>query len=203
MRSVILWRHGETEHNAAGIYQGQLDTPLSPVGWEQARVAAPVLAVRGPARLVASDLTRAAQTAGVLAELSGLRPESDARLREIHVGQWQGLSHDEVASRDADLHGALARGEDVPRGRSGERISEVAARMRQAFEAVVEEMGESDLVVLTSHGLAIRSLVSEVVGLDFHDLSRALVGLRNCHWAELVEHRTGWRLSGWNLGPTA
>ncbi|OLT14970.1 phosphoglycerate mutase [Serinicoccus sp. CUA-874] len=200
MRRVIVWRHGETEHNAGGIYQGQLDTELSVRGREQARRAAEVLAARGVVRLVTSDLTRAVQTATCLAERTGLRTEPDARLREIHVGRWQGLTHQEVLARDPEAQQALERGEDVVRGQTGERVADVAARARAAFEEVVADLPEHGPAVLASHGLASRALVCAVVGLDFQQASQALVGLRNCHWAELVEHATGWRLEAWNVG---
>ncbi|ANS77441.1 Phosphoglycerate mutase family [Serinicoccus hydrothermalis] len=200
MRRVIVWRHGETEHNAGGIFQGQLDTELSDRGRAQAERAACALAERGATRLVASDLTRARQTADVLAARTGLSVEPEPRLREIHVGRWQGLTHAEVLAAYPEAQQALERGEDVVRGETGERVADVATRARAAFEDVVDDLPEDGVAVLASHGLATRALVCAVVGLDFQQASRALVGLRNCHWAELVEHRTGWRLEAWNVG---
>lgn len=200
MRRVIVWRHGQTEHNAGGILQGQLDTHLSGRGHEQARAAAQVLADRSPVRLLASDLRRAHETAGELATVTGLGVEPEPRLREIHVGAWQGLRHAEVVAGWPDAQAALARGEDVPRGETGERVSDVAARMRQVFDEVVAVLSEGETVVLASHGFASRALVTDVLGLDFAVASQALVGLHNCHWAELVEHQSGWRLEAWNAG---
>ncbi|MBA2696666.1 MAG: histidine phosphatase family protein, partial [Actinobacteria bacterium] len=66
-RRLIVWRHGETEHNVSGVFQGQLDTPLSQRGREQVATAAAELAARGPSRVVASDLARAADTGRALA----------------------------------------------------------------------------------------------------------------------------------------
>ncbi|PZU48499.1 MAG: histidine phosphatase family protein [Arsenicicoccus sp.] len=200
MRRVIVWRHGETAHNAGGVFQGQLDTELSERGREQARRAAQVLARRGAGRLVASDLTRAMQTAEELAGLTGLRIEPDERLREIHVGRWQGLTHGEVTARYPEAQRALERGEDVVRGETGERVADVAARTRAAFAEVVAGLPEHGIAVLATHGLATRALVCAVVGLDFQQASQGLVGLRNCHWADLVEHPSGWRLESWNAG---
>ncbi|WP_298888081.1 histidine phosphatase family protein [uncultured Serinicoccus sp.] len=200
MRRVIVWRHGETAHNAGGVFQGQLDTELSERGREQARRAARTLAGRGAQRLVSSDLLRARQTASELAAVTGLEVEPDERLREIHVGRWQGLTHAEVTSRYPQAQLALERGEDVVRGETGERLADVAARTRAAFEDVVAGLHEHGTAVLATHGLATRALVCAVVGLDVAQASQALVGLRNCHWADLVEHPTGWRLETWNTG---
>lgn len=54
--------------------------------------------------------------------------------------------------------------------------------------------------MVSTHGLASRALVADVVGLSYRQAWLSLVGLRNAHWAELVEHRTGWRLEVWNAG---
>ena len=71
-RRLILWRHGETAHNAAGIWQGQLDIALSETGLAQATAAAPHLAARRPDVIVSSDLLRAAATADALGGLLGV-----------------------------------------------------------------------------------------------------------------------------------
>lgn len=203
MRRVLIWRHGETEQNAAGIYQGQLDTSLSARGRAQAATAAQLLAQRSLARLVASDLTRAATTAATLASATGLTVEPDRRLREIDVGRWQGLTHPEVRARFPELQAELEQGQDVRRGETGERVRDVAARMRAVFDEVVATQEPDSTVVLASHGLAGRALVADVLGMDFTRLTQALVGLHNCHWAELVEHDIGWRLDAWNTGAPA
>lgn len=203
MRRVVVWRHGETAHNAGGIYQGQLDSHLSPRGREQAAAAAQALASRGASRLLSSDLARASDTADALADLTDLRVEHDERLREIHVGEWQGLPHTEVVARFPEVVAALDRGEDAVRGRTGERVADVQVRMRAVFDELVARLGPDDTAVVTTHGMASRALVADVVGLSYRQAWLSLVGLHNCHWAELVEHRTGWRLEAWNVGVTA
>lgn len=203
MRRVIVWRHGQTEHNRGGIYQGQLDAALSDTGHEQAAAAAGPLAARGPSRIVSSDLARASDTAAALAARTGLRVEHDPRLREIHVGRWAGLRHAEVVERYPEVVAALDRGEDPPRGETGESVADVQVRARAAFDDLVAALGEGETAVLTTHGVASRALVAGVVGLTYRQSWLALVGLHNCHWAELVEHRTGWRLESWNVGVDA
>lgn len=200
MRRVIVWRHGETGHNASGIYQGQLDVHLSERGREQAAAAAERLVGRGASRLLASDLARASDTADALAARTGLRVEHDSRLREIHVGLWQGLPHTEVVARFPEVVAALDRGEDEVRGVHGERVADVQVRVRAVFEDLVARLGPDESAVVTTHGMASRALVADVVGLTYQQAWLSLVGLHNCHWAELVEHRTGWRLEAWNVG---
>ncbi|MDP2775387.1 MAG: histidine phosphatase family protein, partial [Nocardioides sp.] len=100
MRTLVLLRHGRTAFNHALRVQGQLDVELDEVGREQALVAAEALAKLGPTLLWSSDLLRARATAAALAEATGLSPTYDARLREFHLGERQGLTHDEYSTLD-------------------------------------------------------------------------------------------------------
>lgn len=200
MRRVVVWRHGQTEHNAGGVFQGHLDTPLSTVGEQQAQTAAAVLARLGPTRLVSSDLSRARSTAAALAGATGLTATTDRRWREIDVGAWQGRTRAEILTHDADRMSAVDAGEDLPRGGTGERVADVQVRVRAAFEELTAQLPDGEVAVVTTHGQAGRALVASVLDLSYRHLWLSLVGLRNCHWAELVEHRTGWRLDSWNVG---
>jgi len=96
IRRLVLLRHGQTEYNAGSRMQGQLDTELSELGRAQAVAAAEVLAKRQPLLIVSSDLRRAYDTAVVLGERTGVEVDVDSRLRETHLGDWQGLTHTEV-----------------------------------------------------------------------------------------------------------
>lgn len=203
MRRLIVWRHGETEHNAGGLWQGQLDTDLSARGIAQARESVPPLAALGPTRIVSSDLRRAAHTAAVLGEATGLPVEYDGRFREIHVGTWQGLSQGDVAERYPDAAAALARGEDIVRGGHGESVAHVEERVMAASQEVLANLPDDGTVVVATHGVTARTLVAALIGLPQHQAWLALGGLRNCHWAELAEHRTGWRMITWNAGVSA
>lgn len=95
---MLLVRHGQSEWNALGKWQGQADPPLSDLGWIQARLAARVLGTVDA--IVASDLQRAAATAATIAEELGVGPVVlDERLRERHAGEWQGHTRDEIETR--------------------------------------------------------------------------------------------------------
>ena len=123
---LILWRHGRTEWNATGRFQGQADVALDEVGRDQAVQTARVLAGFAPVALYSSDLSRAYQTATTLAELVDLPIQTDKRLREIQVGSWEGLLGSEIRAQNPDLAERLWRGEDVRRSPTGESPSEVA-----------------------------------------------------------------------------
>src|SRR4029079_17049555 len=121
LRRLILLRHGQTDYNVDGRMQGHLDSNLTAEGHDQAAAAAPVLAELAPDRVISSDLRRAVDTADVVAAACGppvqvdaaevvaaacgLPVKFDARLRETHLGQWQGRT---VAEIDRDYPGAIA-----------------------------------------------------------------------------------------------
>lgn len=202
-RTLIVWRHGETDHNAGGIWQGQLDIALSDKGRAQARVAAAALAAYKPSMIVSSDLQRAADTAGALGSLTGLPVRHDERWREIHAGQWQGMTAGDVATRFPQDQAALAAGDDIRRGVDGESLGEVAKRTRAAVDELLADLEPGGWAVITTHGVAGRVVVASLVGLDQHLAWQSIAGLNNCHWAELSEYVTGWRITAWNVGPVS
>jgi len=200
-RRLIVWRHGETDHNAGGIWQGQLDTALSATGREQAQAAAAALTAYSPTVIVSSDLERAADTARALASLVGLQVRFDERLREIHAGQWQGMTAGDVAEQFPEEQAALMAGEDIQRGIDGESLGQVAERTRAAIDEVLASLAPGGCAVIATHGVSGRAVVASLVDLDQHLAWQSIGGLRNCHWAELREYAGGWRIAAWNVGP--
>jgi broad specificity phosphatase PhoE len=197
---VIIWRHGRTEWNVVARFQGQADVPLDEVGYAQAARAAEVLAAYRPTSLYSSDLSRSYQTAAVLAERTGLEITTDKRLREIHVGSWEGLVGEEVRAANPELARRLWAGEDVRRSPTGESPREVAERMAEALTEIAEAAEEHSTVVVVTHGLAGRVGACRFVGLPF-DHWRLFGGLSNCAWVSIDRHRSGtyWRIEGYNV----
>ncbi len=206
VRRLVMLRHGQTEYNAGSRMQGQLDTELSDLGREQAIAAAEVLAKRQPLAIVSSDLRRALDTAVTLGERAGMPVLVDTRLRETHLGDWQGMTHLEV---DAAAPGArLAWREDArwaPHG--GESRVDVAARSMPLLTEIVTEQTEWGLddrpVVLVAHGGLIAALTAAVLGLPV-DNWPILGGMGNASWVQLSGHSPAesddikWRLDVWN-----
>ena len=210
VRRLVLLRHGQTEYNAGSRMQGQLDTDLSDLGRMQAVAAAEVLAKRQPLLIVSSDLRRALDTALALSERSGLPVSVDTRLRETHLGDWQGMTHLEV---DAVAPGArLAWRDDArwaPHG--GESRIDVAERSLPVVAELIAgqpEWGvdEADRpVVLVAHGGLIAALTAALLRLPV-DNWPILGGMGNASWVQLSGHSAPdagaddvrWRLDVWN-----
>ncbi|AWV48022.1 phosphoglycerate mutase [Mycobacterium leprae Kyoto-2] len=211
-RRLVMLRHGQTDFNLGGRMQGQLDTELSELGRAQAVAVAEVLGKLQPLRIVSSDLRRAYDTAIKLGERTGLKIWVDDRLREAHLGDWQGLTHSQI---DADAPGArLAWREDATWApHSGESRVDVAARSLPVVTEVVSgapEWGdchEPDRpVVLVAHGGLITALSAALLRLPVANWS-ILGSMGNASWVQLSGHSDEsdseldliqWRLDVWN-----
>lgn len=201
VRKLILLRHGQTEWNAGERMQGQIDTDLTELGRTQAKEAARELAALQPVAIVSSDLRRAYDTAGELADSAGLTVTVDPRLRETHLGDWQGLDHNEV---DEQYPGARPawRADATMAPPGGETRLDVARRSRPVVdELLVSEQWRDRPIVLVAHGGLIAALTASLLALPV-DRWPILGGLGNTSWVQLAAHGAGvdvaWRLDVWN-----
>ncbi len=193
-----MWRHGQSEWNVTGRFQGQLESPLDAVGVAQAATAAAALALLRPAAILTSDLARARDTAAALSELTGVPAVPEPRLREVDVGEWGGLTRAEVEARFPEQYAAWLSGEDSTHGR-GETFAQVAVRAREAVLEHLDSVAGGPLVAVT-HGGTGRSLVVAMLGLD-PVVRHRFAPLGNGRWAALARGTAGWSLSAYNTGP--
>ena len=213
VRRLVMLRHGQTEWNAGSRMQGQIDTDLTDLGRQQADAAAELLAKRQPLLIVSSDLRRALDTAVALSDRSGQPVSIDTRLRETHLGDWQGMTHVEVD--DVSPGARLAWRDDArwaPHG--GESRVDVADRsVPLVRELVAQQVGwgveDPDRpVVLVAHGGLIAALTGALLGLPV-DNWPVLGGMGNASWVQLAGHTRAdgdpssyddirWRLDVWN-----
>jgi probable phosphoglycerate mutase len=192
VRRLLLWRHGQTEWNITGRFQGQQDPPLDQEGRDQALRTAPQLVAAGLSAestvVVSSDLSRAVDTAAALIELLGVPLLQDPRLREHGLGCWEGLTRDEVAVRFPEQYADWVGGRPV-RDRGGEDGTAVGERAL----AALRDLPSADAAVVVSHGGTAGRLLERLLGFG-PEHHRVLGTLTNCAWSELVVQRSGWRL---------
>jgi broad specificity phosphatase PhoE len=203
LRRLVLLRHGQTDYNVGGRMQGHLDSMLTETGVEQAASVAPEIARLVPDRLISSDLQRAVDTADLVSAACGLPVKFDARLRETHLGEWQGRT---VAEIEDGWPGAIATWRSDPAWAppGGESRIEVVRRSLPVVEELDEEYaaGEPDTtVVLVAHGGLIAGLVCGLLALPTASWP-AIGGIGNCRWAALARRsdHPRWRLAGYNVG---
>lgn len=168
--TLLLVRHGETDWNREGRVQGHSDVPLNDTGRAQARALAARLAAERVDAVYASDLRRARDTACEVARASGHPVTTTPDLREKHFGSWEGLTRDEILSRDPD---ALSG----PWG-DGETRDEMADRVLHALREIAARH-EGETVVVVSHGGPLRAVQRTLGMVDDEPIV-------NCHVLRLV-----------------
>ncbi|MEV4356386.1 histidine phosphatase family protein [Nonomuraea sp. NPDC004186] len=191
-KRIVCLRHGQTLWNVEQRFQGHSDIPLDETGIAQAARAASLLASLRPTLVVSSDLQRANDTALALARVVGLDVSVDKDFRERGGGEWEGLTRDEIASRWPEEYVAW----EAP---GGEPVADVATRVAGAMRRWAAKLDDDGLLVVASHGAALRLGICELLGLP-EQLWPALGGLGNCSWSVLQEGRRGWRLLEHNAG---
>jgi broad specificity phosphatase PhoE len=159
-RRLYLARHGETDWNAIGRLQGHTDVPLNERGRAQARQLAVSLADAGLAAVFASDLSRASETAAIVARELGLpAPRIVPGLRERRFGVFEGLDRAQCMARYPDAWRAWHAQTGVPEG--AEPLAEATARMHAVLaELAVDDAGPA---LVVSHGGVMRLWLVDVL----------------------------------------
>jgi probable phosphoglycerate mutase len=179
--TLYLARHGETDWNAAGRWQGQTDVPLNEQGRAQAREIALRLRSEGIRSIATSDLLRARATAEIVAEELGLVVDHvHPDLRERRFGCFEGLTREEVAARHPEAWQRYVD-DPGPAPPGGESREELLARLLPAISGAAERLAGPLLVVM--HGGSMRALLAAHVGDTPRPSSavRPLHGIRNGH----------------------
>jgi 2,3-bisphosphoglycerate-dependent phosphoglycerate mutase len=160
---LLLVRHGQSTWNHEHRIQGQLDPPLSDEGRRQAAQLGRRLAGRPFAGLYSSDLKRAAETSRLIGEAVGIEPSPMAELREIYLGDWEGLQTEDVAVRFPQAWAAWAEEPDWDLVPGGERSAAFEARVASALESIFDRHQRGDVLVVT-HGGVIQVALHRAVG---------------------------------------
>lgn len=169
MTTIYLARHGESDWNAANRFQGHSDRPLTDLGREQARALADLVAGENVEAIYASPLSRALETARIVAARTGLAVVEDEGLREVDTGSWSGLSRAEVQERYPEGFERWTSGgagwED------GESYEEMAERVLAGVNRIAAAH-PGGRVLLVSHGGPIRAIQAAAEGMAINEYRR-------------------------------
>jgi broad specificity phosphatase PhoE len=167
--TIFLARHGESDWNAANRFQGHSDRPLTDLGRRQAEELAEAVAAEKVDAIYSSPLSRALETARIVAMRTGLEVVEDEDLREVDTGGWSGLSREEVQRRFPEGFERWVSGgagwED------GETYEEMAARTLEAVSRIAAAH-PGGRVLVVSHGGPIRAIQAAANGMDIHEYRR-------------------------------
>lgn len=166
--TLFLMRHGQIEQANPRRFIGQRDLPLEPEGRDQARGVGERLRGVRFERAVCSGLQRTRQTAELVLGHTDQTIEADPRLNEIHLGEWEGLTVDEVRERFPDEY--EARGKDMAnvRPKGGESFLDLQRRVVPCLMEVAEQARGNVLVV--AHSGVNRAIICHLLGMNLSDL---------------------------------
>ena len=170
MTTILLVRHGETEWNRIGRYQGWADPPLNETGRAQARMLADQLRSTPFEAVYSSDLRRARETAEIVASPHGVPVIAEPGLREVNVGEWSGLTQAQVEQRFP--------GGERP---GGETREQHATRVLAAAEGIARAHPDG-CILLVSHGGTMRALRMHVSDEPFHPIANC--GVLELHFRD-------------------
>jgi broad specificity phosphatase PhoE len=169
---LCLARHGETDWNREGRYQGQRESQLTPIGEAQARALAQALGAQRFARVISSPLRRCTETALPAACACGVALETEPRLIEIAHGTWEGRLRSEIAENDPRTMREWREAPQRVHFAGGESLAGVRARLR-AWLASLE--GESGSAAAVTHDVLVRLAILEAQDRPLADLWRPRV----------------------------
>jgi len=196
---IWLVRHGQTDANLIGRYQGHLDLPLNETGREQVLVMGAQLceelATRGiesVQALYSSDLIRTRETAQAAADSLGMEVVPDARLREIHMGDWEGETFTAIHERIPELVERRYRDPMHVAPPNGETTFDVAKRMWPALDEYAARHQGDDPIVVVSHGMAIATVICRVRGMSLARVWEVVPGNAEVTMIEWEPTTPGW-----------
>ncbi len=169
--TIYLIRHGETEWNRSGRWQGHADVPLSPDGYRQAEALAARLVAENIRfdHIYASDLSRAMETARIVAAALEMPLQSAPELREINMGAWSGLTRAEIVARYPGAFDTVLHPPD------GEPREIFAARVGGALTKLAEHHPAETLALVT-HGGTIRAMLKHILMLAGVEMEIPFIG---------------------------
>jgi probable phosphoglycerate mutase len=191
---LIIVRHGETQWNLEGRRQGHLDSPLTPKGRAQAQALGQRFKAGSCRMIYSSDLGRAYHTAKAIAARTGNEVVPDERLRERHLGIFQGLNGDEIRARYPDEYEKHRRGGPDHAVPGGESFSDQACRNLACLEELATQYAGETIMIVT-HGGVLSALFRHTFGIPL-DAPRRFT-FKNASVNSFVYQDGVWSLETW------
>ena len=167
---VYLLRHGETDWNSEQRIQGNTDISLNVNGLNQARQAADYLSKFDIEAIYSSHLSRAYETASIIATKLQKPHFIDKELTEVNMGRWEGSRWDDIKIEYIDyLPKWLNNLENIP-APGGESYGQVQVRVVRAYKRIISKHREDSNILIVSHGVALKTLIAYVLGLSLNNL---------------------------------
>jgi len=175
MRTIYLARHGQSVANAMRRFQGHQDVPLSDLGRRQAMALSAGLRMRRVAHVYASPLARARHTAEIVAAEHGVPLTLVEDLRELSLGDWEGLTVDEIRALPGDPYSCWVRDPVAGCPPGGEALPLLQARVLKAVDVIAAAHPNGEDVLAVCHGGVISAYLAHCLGLRLSSIWRLSV----------------------------
>ncbi len=164
---LFLTRHGQTDWNIAGRYQGQSDVPLNQTGILQAAALAKRLSTEKIDAIYSSDLSRAKDTAQAIANFHQLHINTDSRWRELNFGDWEGMNYKEMSAHSPELFENWMKDSVNTSTPNGESLKQLARRVKTAFDEI-KNKHKDQTVLVVSHSGALQALLATLLSIELN-----------------------------------
>ncbi len=201
---IFLVRHGETQWNKLGKFQGQVDVALNQRGLAQARDAARAALAWRPAALYSSPLRRTMQVAEEVSRRVGLPVTVDPRLMELNLGELEGATGRQMQEEWSQVYRSWRENPGATVMPGGESLAQLQERVWQSFLEVEEAHLDDEAVLIVSHNFAIRCVISKLLGIPWSHFHGTYLDLGSVctieTTGETTRETTGFRrrLKGYN-----
>ena len=199
----ILVRHGETEWNKLGRFQGHTDISLNERGFSQAKETANAAAEWGHCAIYSSPLIRTVQVAEEIAKVTSMAVSKQPGLKELGLGDLEGVTGEEMRDKWPEVFSVWRSNPEKVSMPNGESLAQLRERCWQAILDIEQKHSDDDSVVVISHNFAIRSIVGELLGVPleyFHRMSLNLASVCTFDSDERGRRLTGYNSTG-HLSP--
>ena len=173
----FLVRHGETEWNKLGRFQGHQDISLNERGLSQAKETAKAAAAWGLSAIYASPLIRTIQVAEEIARVVSVPVSEQPGLKELSLGDLEGVTGEEMRLGWPEVFSAWRSGPEKVSMPNGESLFRLRERAWQAILDIERKHYGDDAVAVISHNFAIRSIIGELLGVPLENFHRMSLGL--------------------------
>jgi broad specificity phosphatase PhoE len=186
----ILIRHGETDWNRFGKFQGQNDIPLNRLGIEQARLTGKAISSLHPNFLYSSTLCRALQFAEQVSQILNLPVIKKDGFNELNLGDLDGATGQEMRTRWPDVHEAWQTDPASVVMPNGESLTQLQLRASRNILTLRSPQNEHETAIIVSHNFTIRTIIAHLLGMPLSNLHRLPLALASIC---IVEHNQNGR----------
>jgi broad specificity phosphatase PhoE len=193
---LFLVRHGETDWNKLGRFQGQNGVALNQRGLAQAKDTARAAIAWQPIALYSSPLCRTMQVAQEISRLVGVAVIPELRLQELDLGELDGVTGEEMQSGWPQVYDTWRNEPAIVVLPGGESLAQLQERAWQAITDLEQAHRGDDIVVVISHNFTIRAICSKLLGMPLANFHRTYLSLGSVSVIESGQR--GWRLLSYN-----